>query len=175
MIYSVQSHCMFYDLINSLYINGVLPLPHLLRLWRWTALVWSNLTNTPPTALCMWWIASSPPSPTTCKRSSMLMTTWRHCVWEHQSIDREDQYTRHVVYQSLSFCAVFQTAIAAAGLTTILENEGQYTVFAPTNEAFEKIPQETLNRILGDPVALRGDQQEALTVTVHSLSVLHQL
>ncbi|XP_029021328.1 transforming growth factor-beta-induced protein ig-h3 isoform X2 [Betta splendens] len=48
-----------------------------------------------------------------------------------------------------------RTAIAAAGLTTILENEGQYTVFAPTNEAFDKIPQETLNRILGDPVALR--------------------
>ncbi|KAG7232311.1 hypothetical protein INR49_009043 [Caranx melampygus] len=48
-----------------------------------------------------------------------------------------------------------RTAIAAAGLTTMLENEGQYTVFAPTNEAFEKIPQETLNRILGDPVALR--------------------
>ncbi|TKS65022.1 Transforming growth factor-beta-induced protein ig-h3 [Collichthys lucidus] len=48
-----------------------------------------------------------------------------------------------------------QTAMAAAGLTTMLENEGQYTVFAPTNEAFEKIPQETLNRILGDPVALR--------------------
>uniref|UniRef100_A0AAQ5XIN1 Transforming growth factor-beta-induced protein ig-h3 n=1 Tax=Amphiprion ocellaris TaxID=80972 RepID=A0AAQ5XIN1_AMPOC len=48
-----------------------------------------------------------------------------------------------------------QTAFAAAGLTSILENEGQYTVFAPTNEAFEKIPAETLNRILGDPVALR--------------------
>uniref|UniRef100_A0A8D3BNA3 Transforming growth factor-beta-induced protein ig-h3 n=1 Tax=Scophthalmus maximus TaxID=52904 RepID=A0A8D3BNA3_SCOMX len=47
------------------------------------------------------------------------------------------------------------TAIAAAGLTPMLESEGQYTIFAPTNEAFEKIPQETLNRILGDPVALR--------------------
>ncbi|XP_047441716.1 transforming growth factor-beta-induced protein ig-h3 [Mugil cephalus] len=44
-----------------------------------------------------------------------------------------------------------RTAIAAAGLTAM---QGQYTVFAPTNEAFEKIPQETLNRILGDPVAL---------------------
>ena len=50
--------------------------------------------------------------------------------------------------------------MAAAGLTTMMENEGQYTVFAPTNEAFEKIPQETLNRILGDPVALKGDQQD---------------
>lgn len=48
-----------------------------------------------------------------------------------------------------------RTAIAAAGLTAMLETEGHYTVFAPTNEAFEKIPQETLNRILGDPVALR--------------------
>lgn len=48
-----------------------------------------------------------------------------------------------------------RTAIAAAGLTNILESEGQYTIFAPTNEAFEKIPSETLNRILGDPVALK--------------------
>uniref|UniRef100_UPI0037E9B542 transforming growth factor-beta-induced protein ig-h3 n=1 Tax=Semicossyphus pulcher TaxID=241346 RepID=UPI0037E9B542 len=48
-----------------------------------------------------------------------------------------------------------RTAMAAAGLTAMLENEGQYTIFAPTNEAFEKIPQETLNRILGDPVSLR--------------------
>lgn len=54
-------------------------------------------------------------------------------------------------------CVAFQTAIAAVGLNNVLENEGQYTVFAPTNEAFEKIPQETLNRILGDPVALKGD------------------
>lgn len=39
----------------------------------------------------------------------------------------------------------------------MLEEEGHYTVFAPTNEAFEKIPRQTLTRILGDPVALRGD------------------
>ncbi|XP_030223999.1 transforming growth factor-beta-induced protein ig-h3 isoform X1 [Gadus morhua] len=48
-----------------------------------------------------------------------------------------------------------RTALAAAGMTTMLESEGQYTLFAPTNEAFEKIPPDTLNRILGDPVALR--------------------
>lgn len=46
-------------------------------------------------------------------------------------------------------------AFAAAGLNTLLENEGQYTIFAPTNDAFDKIPRETLNRILGDPVALK--------------------
>ncbi|XP_061582451.1 transforming growth factor-beta-induced protein ig-h3, partial [Cololabis saira] len=48
-----------------------------------------------------------------------------------------------------------RTALAAAGLTSLLESDGHYTVFAPTNEAFEKIPPETLNRILGDPVALK--------------------
>uniref|UniRef100_A0A1A7YNM2 Transforming growth factor-beta-induced protein ig-h3 n=1 Tax=Iconisemion striatum TaxID=60296 RepID=A0A1A7YNM2_9TELE len=48
-----------------------------------------------------------------------------------------------------------RTAFAAAGLTTLLESEGQYTIFAPTNDAFQKIPQETLSRILGDPVALK--------------------
>lgn len=47
--------------------------------------------------------------------------------------------------------------MAAAGLSALLEGEGHYTVFAPTNEAFEKIPQQTLTRILGDPVALRGE------------------
>ncbi|OCT87793.1 hypothetical protein XELAEV_18021491mg [Xenopus laevis] len=49
-----------------------------------------------------------------------------------------------------------RTAIAASGLNTLLENENkQYTLLAPTNEAFEKIPPETLNRILGDPEALK--------------------
>lgn len=47
--------------------------------------------------------------------------------------------------------------MAAAGLNTVLEGDGQFTLLAPTNEAFEKIPTETLNRILGDPEALRGE------------------
>uniref|UniRef100_A0A9L0RJ08 Transforming growth factor-beta-induced protein ig-h3 n=1 Tax=Equus caballus TaxID=9796 RepID=A0A9L0RJ08_HORSE len=46
-------------------------------------------------------------------------------------------------------------AVAASGLNTLLEGDGQFTLLAPTNEAFEKIPAETLNRILGDPEALR--------------------
>lgn len=43
----------------------------------------------------------------------------------------------------------------------MLESDGHYTVFAPTNEAFEKIPPEMLNRILGDPVALRGESKDS--------------
>ncbi|XP_052011052.1 transforming growth factor-beta-induced protein ig-h3-like [Xyrauchen texanus] len=60
-----------------------------------------------------------------------------------------------------------RTAVAAAGLTTLLENEGSYTIFAPTNEAFKKIPPETLNRILGDPVALKD------LLNYHILKNLH--
>lgn len=62
--------------------------------------------------------------------------------------------------------------MAAAGLTSLLESDGQFTIFAPTNEAFQKIPQETLNRILEDPVALRGDHRELLSaLTLSSCTV----
>lgn len=54
-----------------------------------------------------------------------------------------------------------QAAVAASGLNTLLEGDGQFTLLAPTNEAFEKIPAETLNRILGDPEALRGEHPSA--------------
>lgn len=50
--------------------------------------------------------------------------------------------------------------MAASGLNTLLEGDGQFTLLAPTNEAFEKIPAETLNRILGDPEALRGEHPQ---------------
>uniref|UniRef100_A0A672NKU5 Transforming growth factor-beta-induced protein ig-h3-like n=1 Tax=Sinocyclocheilus grahami TaxID=75366 RepID=A0A672NKU5_SINGR len=60
-----------------------------------------------------------------------------------------------------------RTAVAAAGLTSLLENEGSYTIFAPTNEAFEKIPPETLTRILGDPVSLKD------LLNYHILKNLH--
>lgn len=59
--------------------------------------------------------------------------------------------------QSLPFP---QAAVAASGLNTLLEGDGQFTLLAPTNEAFEKIPAETLNRILGDPGALRGEHPQ---------------
>jgi uncharacterized surface protein with fasciclin (FAS1) repeats len=41
-------------------------------------------------------------------------------------------------------------AIESADLVDILKSEGSYTVFAPTDEAFSKLPQETLNELLQD-------------------------
>lgn len=40
-------------------------------------------------------------------------------------------------------------AIQSAGLMETLNREGVYTVFAPTNEAFQAMPPEELNKLLG--------------------------
>src|SRR5207249_4800481 len=39
-------------------------------------------------------------------------------------------------------------AVKAAGLVATLEGKGPFTVFAPTNEAFEKLPAGTLDMLL---------------------------
>lgn len=46
------------------------------------------------------------------------------------------------------------TAIKAAGLVETLKGDGPFTVFAPTNEAFAKIPKAQLNALLEDKAAL---------------------
>ncbi|GAM54750.1 secreted and surface protein [Vibrio ishigakensis] len=40
------------------------------------------------------------------------------------------------------------TAVKAAGLVDTLKGEGPFTVFAPTNEAFAKLPKSTLDALL---------------------------
>jgi uncharacterized surface protein with fasciclin (FAS1) repeats len=46
------------------------------------------------------------------------------------------------------------TAVKAAGLVDTLKGDGPFTVFAPTDEAFAKIPAEDLNALLKDKAAL---------------------
>ena len=46
------------------------------------------------------------------------------------------------------------TALTAADLVDTLQGEGPFTVFAPTDEAFEALPAGTLDALLGDKVAL---------------------
>uniref|UniRef100_A0A8C2P312 Transforming growth factor-beta-induced protein ig-h3 n=1 Tax=Capra hircus TaxID=9925 RepID=A0A8C2P312_CAPHI len=73
-------------------------------------------------------------------------------------IDKVISTVTNNIQQIIEIEDTFETlraAVAASGLNTLLEGDGQYTLLAPTNEAFEKIPAETLNRILGDPEALR--------------------
>jgi uncharacterized surface protein with fasciclin (FAS1) repeats len=46
------------------------------------------------------------------------------------------------------------TALDVAGLTDVLEGEGPFTVLAPTDDAFAKIPADVLNGLLADVDAL---------------------
>ena len=46
-------------------------------------------------------------------------------------------------------------AIEAAGLAETLQGEGPFTIFAPTDEAFAKLPQGQLDALLADPAKLR--------------------
>jgi len=46
-------------------------------------------------------------------------------------------------------------AVVAAGLADTLAGEGPFTVFAPTNDAFAKIPKEALDALLADTEALK--------------------
>lgn len=42
----------------------------------------------------------------------------------------------------------FERAVKATGLDDALKGQGPFTIFAPTDEAFAKLPQQTLNDLL---------------------------
>lgn len=53
---------------------------------------------------------------------------------------------------------IFNTLLAAAtaaGLVDTLKSEGPFTVFAPTDEAFQKLPPGMIDSLLADPMTLR--------------------
>ncbi|MEH2170811.1 MAG: fasciclin domain-containing protein [Nostoc sp.] len=47
------------------------------------------------------------------------------------------------------------TAITTAGLDTALKGDGPFTVFAPTDEAFSKLPSGAVEELLEDVIKLR--------------------
>ena len=56
--------------------------------------------------------------------------------------------------QSSAEFSTLVTAVGAADLATALQGKGPFTVFAPTNAAFAKIPKPTLDGILADKAKL---------------------
>jgi len=48
------------------------------------------------------------------------------------------------------------TALTEADLVSALEGDGPFTVFAPTDEAFNKLPKDVLNNLLKDKEALKN-------------------
>lgn len=51
--------------------------------------------------------------------------------------------------------STLNTLIAKAGLTSVLNGSGSFTVFAPSNEAFKAVPQKTLDELAADPEKLK--------------------
>lgn len=85
----------------------------------------------------------------------------------------------------LAEAAGFKTltaAVKAAGLQATLTNEGPFTVFAPTDEAFAKLPAGTLDKLLANPEMLKkvllnhvvsGDVRAADVVKIKSAMTLN--
>ena len=63
----------------------------------------------------------------------------------------------HNIVETAREAGMFQTlltAVDAAGLGDTLADGGPFTVFAPTDDAFVALPQETVQGLLADPPAL---------------------
>lgn len=66
-------------------------------------------------------------------------------------------YPKHDLVETLERAGQFETLLAlldAAGLTGTVAEGGPFTIFAPTDAAFAKLPQETVDFLLANPDAL---------------------
>ncbi|XP_078475086.1 periostin-like [Lampetra planeri] len=60
------------------------------------------------------------------------------------------------ILETTESLGTLKAAATAADLMEELEQKGSFTLLAPTNEAFERLPKDVLTRILGDPEALKA-------------------
>lgn len=65
----------------------------------------------------------------------------------------QNQTIAQIVATNPNFSTLL-AAVQAAGLVETLSGKGPFTVFAPTNEAFAKIPKADLDKLLADKEAL---------------------
>jgi len=75
-----------------------------------------------------------------------------NCGESHAAVASAD------IVQTAVSAGNFNTLVAAAkaaGLVETLQSEGPFTVFAPTDEAFNKLPEGTVEALLADPDKLR--------------------
>ncbi len=94
-----------------------------------------------------------------------------------KAADTSDQTIVEVV-GSIRGLSTADTAIDAAGLTTVLEQAGPFTLFVPTDPAFDQLPAAQLEAILNDSEALANLLQYHLvldTVTSGDLALLPTL
>merc|ERR1711909_159383 len=85
--------------------------------------------------------------------SSSLCGHHRRYYKHHQKTKSAPQQSIPEIVSTNSDFSTLLAAVSAAGLEA-LSAEGPFTVFAPTNNAFAKIPSATLTSLLGDKDAL---------------------
>jgi uncharacterized surface protein with fasciclin (FAS1) repeats len=68
------------------------------------------------------------------------------------------KYNMNTIVETAINAGNFKTLVAgvqAAGLVDTLNGEGPFTVFAPTDEAFAKLPEGTVENLLANPEELK--------------------
>ncbi|MDN7023856.1 fasciclin domain-containing protein [Methanoculleus sp. FWC-SCC1] len=84
------------------------------------------------------------------------------CTTEQPANETGNETTGQTIVEIAAADPQFSTLVAAvqaANLTDALSQEGPYTVFAPTDAAFEALPAGTLDQLMQDP---EGDLQQIL-------------
>jgi uncharacterized surface protein with fasciclin (FAS1) repeats len=51
---------------------------------------------------------------------------------------------------------MFSAAVTAAGLDSLMAGQGPFTIFAPSDEAFEKLPENEKNALLANTEKLKS-------------------
>ena len=84
-----------------------------------------------------------------------VMNVGHHMGGGHtKAMTKPDQKDIVDIAMSSDDFSTLVAAVKAAGLVDTLKADGPYTVFAPTNEAFAKIPKDQLDAVLKDKDAL---------------------
>ncbi|NNL68197.1 MAG: fasciclin domain-containing protein [Myxococcales bacterium] len=81
------------------------------------------------------------------------------CTSKTAALAHHEMAAHHDVVDMAIAAGSFDTLVAAvqaAGLVETLKGEGPFTVFAPTDEAFAKIPKADLDALLADEEQLRA-------------------
>lgn len=73
----------------------------------------------------------------------------------HLSVSASISWFAPVTWDKLS-SLVSQAAALASGMMDKLDQPGHYTLFAPTNEAFDKLNAGYLERIMGNKAVIAG-------------------
>ena len=95
------------------------------------------------------------------------MTISDICECSCEGIEEESTTVVDIIVNSEDHNTL-ETAVVAAGLVDVLSGEGTFTVFAPTDDAFDALPEGTLDAVLADMDLLNS----ILTHHVASGSVL---